>query len=107
MSWPSCMGRSRQPFLFRTLGEFVNLGHHVAVAQIKWFKFSGFLAWFLWRTVYLVKIPHWSRKARVVSGWTMDLVFGRSAVETETPRLLRNHYASRRGKDEEAAVNSS
>ena len=83
-------GQKPQPFLFRTLGEFVNLGHHVAVAQIKWFKFSGFLAWFLWRSVYLVKIPHWSRKARVVSGWTLDLLFGRTSVETETPRLLRN-----------------
>ena len=93
-----------QPFLFRSLGEFVNLGHHVAVAQIKWFRFSGFLAWFLWRGVYLVKIPHWSRKARVVSGWTMDLLFGRSAVETETPRLLRNRAAERHEKTEEAAA---
>jgi len=89
-------GREPKPFLFRSLGEFVNLGHHVAVAQIKWFKFSGFVAWFLWRSVYLVKIPHWGRKARVVSGWTLDLLFGRSAVETETPRLLRSHVADRR-----------
>ncbi len=89
-------GGKPQPFLFRTLGEFVNLGHRVAVAQIKWFKFSGFIAWFLWRSVYLVKIPHWSRKARVVSGWTLDLLFGRTSVESETPRLLRSHTASRR-----------
>ncbi len=87
-------GQEPKPFLFRSLGEFINLGERVAVAQIKWFKFSGFLAWFLWRSVYLVKIPHWSRKARVVSGWTLDLLFGRSAVETETPRLLRSHYSA-------------
>ena len=90
-------GEEPKPFLFRSLGEFVNLGHRTAVAQIKWFKFSGFPAWFLWRAVYLTKIPHWSRKARVVAGWTLDLIFGRSAVETETPRLLRNHTAERRG----------
>ena len=95
-------GRQPKPFLFRTLGEFVNLGHHVAVAQIKWFKFSGFFAWFLWRTVYLVKIPHWSRKARVVSGWTLDLLFGRNSVESETPRLLRNNTALKRRTDEDA-----
>ena len=89
-------GREAEPFLFRSLGEFVNLGHQVAVAQIKWFKFSGFLAWFLWRTVYLIKIPHWSRKARVVSGWTLDLLFGRNSVESETPRLLRNNTALKR-----------
>ena len=95
-------GREAKPFLFRTLGEFVNLGHRVAVAQIKWFKFSGFIAWFLWRGVYLVKIPHWSRKARVVSGWTLDLLFGRNSVESETPRLLRNNTALKRRTDEDA-----
>ena len=97
-------GQKPQPFLFRTLGEFVNLGHHVAVAQIKWFKFSGFLAWFLWRGVYLVKIPHWSRKARVMSGWTLDLLFGRTAVETETPRLLRNRATEKHDEVEKAKV---
>ena len=95
-------GREAKPFLFRSLGEFVNLGHHVAVAQIKWFKFSGFGAWFLWRTVYLAKIPHWSRKARVVSGWTLDLLFGRNSVESETPRLLRNKTDLKRRTDEAA-----
>ena len=88
-------GRKAEPFLFRTLGEFINLGHQVAVAQIKFLKFSGFLAWLLWRSTYLVKIPHWSRKFRVVSGWTLDLLFGRTSLESETPRLLRNHYTNR------------
>lgn len=94
-------GKKPEPFLFRTLGEFVNLGHQVAVAQVKFLKFSGFLAWILWRTTYLVKIPHWSRKFRVVSGWTLDLLFGRTAVESETPRLLRNRYENRRAPVEE------
>ena len=97
-------GQQPKPFLFRTLGEFVNLGHQTAVAQIKFLKFSGILAWFLWRGTYLVKIPHWSRKFRVVSGWTLDTLFGRTAVETETPRLLRNHYESRQIPSEEPII---
>lgn len=97
-------GREPKPFLFRTLGEFVNLGHQTAVAQIKFLKFSGLIAWFLWRGTYLVKIPHWSRKFRVVSGWTLDTLFGRTAVESETPRLLRNHYDSTRQAPAEEAV---
>lgn len=95
-------GQEPEPFLFRTLGEFVNLGHRVAVAQIKFFKFSGFLAWFLWRGVYLVKIPAWSRKFRVVSGWTLDLLFGRNSVESETPRLLRNHSTQKKTVEDKA-----
>ena len=91
-------GQEPQPFKFRSLGEFVNLGHHDAVAQFKSLKFSGFIAWFMWRTVYLAKIPHWSRKLRVVFGWTTDLVFGRSAVETETSRLLRDRTEASRSR---------
>ena len=93
-------GKKPEPFLFRTLGEFVNLGHHSAVAQIKFLKFSGVLAWLMWRTTYLVKIPHWSRKFRVVTGWTSDFLFGRTAVETETPRLLRHATEFQRQRDE-------
>lgn len=97
-------GKEPEPFLFRTLGEFVNLGHRVAVAQIKFFKFSGLLAWMLWRATYLLKIPHWSRKARVLSGWTLDMLFGRTALETETPRLVRSHAEQRRAREEAMAV---
>ncbi len=93
-------GREPEPFLFRSLGEFVNLGHRVAVAQIKFFKFSGVLAWMMWRATYLLKIPHWSRKARVLSGWTLDMLFGRSALETETPRLRRDRYEARHAEGE-------
>lgn len=94
-------GKKPEPFLFCTLGEFVNLGHQSAVAQIKFFKFSGILAWLMWRTTYLIKIPHWSRKFRVVTGWTSDLLFGRTAVETETPRLLRHGTEFQRNMDED------
>ncbi len=94
-------GKKPEPFLFRTLGEFVNLGHQSAVAQIKFLKFSGVLAWLMWRTTYLVKIPHWSRKFRVVTGWTSDFLFGRTAVESETPRLLRRNTEFHRYMDDE------
>jgi NADH:quinone reductase (non-electrogenic) len=40
-------------------------------------KFSGFAAWFLWRTVYLMKLPRLPKKLRVMVGWTLDLLFGR------------------------------
>ena len=90
----SLQGKKPEPFLFRSLGEFVNLGERDAVAQIKQFKFSGLLAWLMWRTVYLGKIPHWSRKARVATGWGLDMLFGRSAVETESLRRQRGQQRS-------------
>ena len=43
-------------------------------------KFSGFFAWWLWRTIYLMKLPGLERKIRVALDWTLDLVFPRDIV---------------------------
>jgi NADH dehydrogenase len=66
-----------RPFTFKGYGELASIGHHVAVAEIFGFKFSGFFAWWLWRTIYLVKLPRLDRKVRVVLDWTLDLFFPR------------------------------
>jgi NADH dehydrogenase len=38
-------------------------------------KLSGFAAWFVWRTIYLAKMPGLGRKVRVALDWTLDLLF--------------------------------
>ena len=65
------------PFRFTGLGELAAIGHHAAVAQIFGFRFSGFLAWWMWRTIYLMKLPGIERKLRVMIDWTLDLFFPR------------------------------
>lgn len=57
-----------------------SLGRRSAVAEIYGFKFSGFFAWWLWRTVYLLKLPGLERKVRVAIDWTLDLFFPRDIV---------------------------
>ena len=49
-------------------------------------NFSGFLAWWLWRTVYLLKLPRLEKKVRVMLDWTLDLVFTKDLVQFETAR---------------------
>ena len=49
-------------------------------------KFSGFIAWCLWRTVYLMKLPRLAKKLRVMVGWTLDLVFSRDIEQMLTLR---------------------
>ncbi len=71
-----------QPFHFDSLGTLCVVGHHTACAEIKGYKFSGFFAWFLWRTLYLSKLPGLERKVRVVSDWTIELFFPRDIVQT-------------------------
>jgi NADH dehydrogenase len=41
------------------------------------FRISGFSAWFMWRSVYLLKLPTWSRRIKVGLDWFSDLIFPR------------------------------
>jgi NADH dehydrogenase len=75
-------GRPPRPFRFRALGVLVGLGHHSAVADWRGRRVSGILAWFMWRTVYLSKLPGLEKKIRVAADWTLDLFFPRDTVMT-------------------------
>ena len=43
--------------------------------------FSGFLAWWLWRTIYLFKLPRFEKKLRVALDWTLDVFFSKDFVQ--------------------------
>ena len=74
-------GGAKAPFRFRSFGMFVSLGHRSAVAEVRGLRFSGFPAWWLWRTVYLAKLPTVDRRVRVAIDWTLDLVFARDFAQ--------------------------
>ena len=74
-------GGRKRPFAFRTLGQLASLGHRTGVAEIFGVKFSGFLAWWLWRTIYLAKLPRLEKKIRVALDWTLDLLFSKDLVK--------------------------
>jgi NADH dehydrogenase len=69
------LGGAKKPFVFKTIGQLAAIGHRAGVAKIFGYKFSGFIAWWLWRTVYLSKLPRLEKKLRVALDWTLDLVF--------------------------------
>jgi NADH dehydrogenase len=80
------LGRPLKPFVFTTLGQLATVGRHTGVAMIFGFKFSGFIAWWMWRTIYLAKLPRLAKKLRVMMDWTLDLLFGREIEQTITLR---------------------
>jgi NADH dehydrogenase len=84
-------GRPPRPFRFRTIAVLVALGHRTAVAEVRGWKFSGFLAWFMWRTVYLAKLPGFEKKVRVALDWFLDMFFPRDIVLTSaiTPTIAQ------------------
>jgi NADH dehydrogenase len=68
-------GRPVKSFSFRTIGLLASIGRRMGVARIFGFNFSGFFAWWMWRTVYLSKLPGLDKKVRVAFDWTLDLLF--------------------------------
>ena len=70
-------GKPLQPFKHKSQGQLATLGHMKAVAAIGPFQITGVLAWWLWRTIYLAKLPRFERKLRVVIDWTLNLFFPR------------------------------
>ncbi len=69
----SARGGQVSTFSFKGLGKMGSLGRRSAVAQILGIKLYGFVAWFLWRTIYLLKMPGWGRRLKVAISWTLDL----------------------------------
>ncbi len=74
-------GRERRPFRFRVLGEMVPLSRRTAVADLRGMKLVGLPAWFLWKTVYMLKLPTLPARLRVVLDWTVELFFERDVSE--------------------------
>ena len=80
------LGQPLKPFRYRTIGMLASIGHHTGVASFLGFKFSGFIAWAMWRTVYFIKLPRLVKKLRVMMAWTLDLLFGRDIEQMITLR---------------------
>jgi NADH dehydrogenase len=71
------LGGRKQPLRFMTLGRLAVIGNRTGVANVFGLNFSGFLAWWLWRTIYLFKLPRLEKKVRVALDWTLDLCFAK------------------------------
>ena len=77
------------PFHFNSLGSLCVVGHHTACAELnlpwpvhKTMRFSGLLAWLMWRGIYLSKLPGLERRIRVLVDWAIELFFPRDIVQT-------------------------
>jgi len=80
-AWIPFAARPAKKFSFRTLGQMAAIGQRTGVADILGMRFSGFIAWWLWRTVYLSKLPGWDRKVRVALQWTLDVLCSKDVTQ--------------------------
>lgn len=82
-------GRPGRPFHFDSLGALCVVGFQTACAELtlpfardRSIRFSGLLAWLMWRGIYLAKLPGVERKTRVLIDWAIELFFPRDIVQT-------------------------
>lgn len=75
-------GSPLKAFKYKTLGSLAALGYQVAVAEILGYRFSGFLAWLMWRGIYLSKLPTLDKQMRVGLDWLLDIFFPPDMVQT-------------------------
>lgn len=97
----SLRGGKRKAFEFSTIGQLAAIGRRTGVANIFGMNFSGFIAWWLWRTIYLSKLPRFEKKVRVALDWTLDLVFSKDLVQFQE---IKASARSRPGPVEESRV---
>jgi NADH dehydrogenase len=74
-------GEPPRPFRFKILGLLASIGRRTAVAEILGWRFSGIIAWFLWRGIYLGMLPGLQKKVRIALDWTLDLFFSKDLVQ--------------------------
>jgi NADH dehydrogenase len=79
-------GNPPEPFVFRSLGTMAALGHSRAVAQVFGIRLRGFPAWWLRRTYYLLQMPRWDRRLRIVLDWTVALFFRPDITKVDITR---------------------
>ena len=81
-------GEPQQPFQYEAVAELALVGKREGIARIYNYKFSGLLAWMLWRGVYLSKLPDRGDRIRVGIDWFLDLFFGREIAVLPNTRSL-------------------
>lgn len=87
-------GEQVKPFVYSTLGLLAPIGKRTGVANILGVNFSGFIAWWLWRTIYLLKLPRFEKKVLVALDWTLDVLFSKDLVHFRTKRSRIPHGAT-------------
>ena len=67
-------GNQPKPFKYRDLGSMATVGRNLAVVDLPFLKFQGFLAWLTWMFVHLMAIVGVKNKVLIFINWLWNYV---------------------------------
>jgi NADH:ubiquinone reductase (H+-translocating) len=85
-------GGTPRPYRHASAGSVASLGLYRGVAEVYGLRLRGFPAWMTHRTYHLLKLPTVNRRLRVVSDWTLALLFPREAVSLDVLEHPRQDF---------------
>ncbi|HEY2736146.1 MAG TPA: FAD-dependent oxidoreductase, partial [Polyangiales bacterium] len=104
-------GQPTRPFKYFDFGQLVSVGHQFASVRLLGVRLSGFVAWFVWRSLYLAKLVGFGNKVRVMLDWTLDLFVERSSSQIHATRekleVIAVHEHGPTGPDSDAPAPGS
>lgn len=101
--------KNKEQFHYKTRGMMAEIGKRYGIATLFGIKTHGFIAWWLWRTFYLTRLPTSKKKLKVMGDWTSDLFFSpdiamikRFVINKESTKaaILKNSYNQSRDPKE-------
>lgn len=89
--------RAPAPFVYQSLGTMAAFGHTRAACDVRGLELSGWVAWWVRRTYYLLQMPRWDTRLRIALDWTVSLLsrpdLTKIDLAPEREQERRNHAA--------------
>jgi NADH:quinone reductase (non-electrogenic) len=73
-------GEPLRPFRYRNPGSMATIGRGAAVAVVRGFAFSGFLAWVAWLLLHIIELIGFRNRLLVLINWAWDYFLYERAV---------------------------
>lgn len=93
---------SSKPFRFRDLGKLAVIGRSSAVADLKFLRFSGFLAWQVWLFVHVLKLVGYQNRATVLVQWASNYFSRNRSARLITGKLDWNEFKNQEQKEQDS-----
>ncbi len=74
------LGKIQKPFVYNDKGTLATIGKAKAVGEIKGFKVSGFIAWWVWCVVHIFYLISFSNRLLVLTQWVFWYLSGKRQV---------------------------